>query len=261
MKKTIKTFAILIAVTTGLFTSCIEDVIDTNPPVISITAPTADTVQVIIGESVDFVLDLSSGNELVSFQALTSVSGVELTNGTKSFTGVTSETVTVTATLDETVAAGTVIEINFILADAQKQSSTKKYILAKANTTPISIAKDFEWKRVGGTAATGLDQFGLTWTGNTATSAVIKKGAAKFVELNPTDWTDFTSLEDIMAAIDAATDMDKWEKVSAESSQTYDLTLGTIKDNKYYLIHVTNGTVTTDATVGTTITIVGQYKE
>lgn len=81
------------------------------------------------------------------------------------------------------------------------------------------------------------------------------------MELNPEDWTSFTTLEDIVAAIDAASDMDRWEKVSAEASQSYDLTLGTIKDNKYYLIHVTEGEVSTDATVGTTIVIIGQYKE
>jgi hypothetical protein len=261
MKNSIKTLSLLVAVAAGTFTSCIDDVIDTNPPVISITSPLADTVEVVIGETVDFVLDLSSGNDLVSFQALTSNSGVELTNGSQSFTGITEQAIIVNATLTEAVVAGTVIEINFILADAQKQTTAKKYILAKANTTPLSEAKDFKWERVGGTAATGLDQFGLTWTSNTGTSAVIKKGADKFVELNPEDWTSFTTLEDIVAAIDAATDMDRWEKISAQASQSYDLTLGTIKDSKYYLIHVVDGKVTTDATVGTTIVISGQYKE
>lgn len=261
MKNSLKMLSMTVAIATGLFTSCIDDVIDTNPPVISITSPTTDTVEVVIGESVDFVLDLSSGNNLYSFQALTSADGVELTNANQSFTNITEETVTVTATLTETVAAGTVVEINFILSDNQKQASAKKYILAKANTTPLSEAKDFEWKRVGGTAATGLDQFGLTWTSNTGTSAVIKKGADKFVELNPENWTNFTTLEDIVAAIDAATDMDRWEKVSSEASKSYDLTLGTIKDGKYFLIHVENGKVTTDATVGTTIVITGKYKD
>lgn len=261
MRHSIKTLSLAVAVATGLFTSCIDDVIDTNPPVISITSPLADTVEVVIGETLDFYLDLSSGNDLVSLQTLTSASGVELTNGTQSFTGITEQAMIINATLTEAVVAGTVIEINFILADAQKQTTAKKYILAKANTTPLSDAKDFKWERVGGTAATGLDQFGLTWTSNTGTSAVIKKGADKFVELNPEDWTNFTTLEDIVAAIDAATDMERWEEVSAEASKSYDITLGTIKENKYFLIHVVDGKVSTDPVEGTTIVISGQYKE
>lgn len=49
------------------------------------------------------------------------------------------------------------------------------------------------------------------------------------------------------------TDMDRWEKVSATmASKTYDLRVGTIIGDHYYLIHVTNSNVAI-ADIGTTI--------
>jgi hypothetical protein len=258
MKRSIRKFALLTAIALGFFASCIEDVVDANPPVITVNSPTSDTISVVVGESTDFTLELTSGNDLVSFQALCSDANVELSNSNKTFTGTNVETVTVTASLSSTIAAGTVIEISFVLADAYKQTSKKKYILATGN---LSAAKNFEWKRVGGNTATGLEDFGLTWTSNTTTNAVIKKGASKFVELLPAQWNSINTMQALKTAIDAATDMNQWEKVSAtDASKTYDLTLGTIKGGKYYLIHVTNSTVTV-ATEGSTITIKGQYKE
>jgi hypothetical protein len=261
MKRTIQSATFSIAMAAIMLTGCIEDVVDTNPPVISVTAPEGDTTTVIIGQTVDFVLDLTSGNKLASFQALSNNAGVELSNSNKTFSNTNVETLTVTATVGASVTAGTVVEISFVLADAYKQSTKKKYILAKAATTPLSEAKSFEWKRVGGAAGTGLETFGLSWTDNTTNNAVIRKGATKFVELTPAQWTSITNKEALKTAIDAATNIDKWEKVSAtDASKTYDLALGTIKDNKYFLIHVTKSTVTvTD--VGSTISITGHYKD
>jgi hypothetical protein len=262
MKKALTGLFLMVMVTVGFFTSCTPDVLDSNPPTISITSPTADTTKVFIGDSVTFSISLSSENGLASFKALSSVSGVEITNGNLTFSGTSSEKVSVTATLSNAVTAGTVIEISFVVEDSKKSASEKKVLVAKAKETPLSEAKNFEWKRVGGTTATGLETFGLTWTSNsTELNAVIKKGATKFVELEPATWTTIANLEALKTAIDGATDIDKWEKVSASSaSKTYDLTLGTIKDSHYFLIHVTNSTVSV-ADAGTTVTINGQYKE
>jgi len=133
-------------------------------------------------------------------------------------------------------------------------------ITVELATTALSAEKDFTWQRVGSAAGTGLSQFGLSWTSNTATAAVIKKDADKFVELSSGQWTSITTVEALKAAIDAAADMTQWTGVSAtQASKTYDVVLGTKKGDAYFLIHVTNSTVTTSAS-GTTITITGKYK-
>jgi hypothetical protein len=265
MKKTLNVFAILALVTFGIFTSCTEDIVDPaekNPPTISITQPGTDSTTVFVGDSVNFEVSLNSDNGLKSLSVLSSASGVVITNGDVTFSGTSFETVTVNVKITNAVAAGTIVVLSFVVDDSEKSASTTKYIFTKAKLTPLSEAKSFEWIRAGGTPATGLEKFGLTWTSNSADlNAVIKKGATKFVELVPNDWTAITNIEGLKSAIDAATDMDKWEKVSAASaSKTYSLTLGTIKEGTYYLIHVTNSTASV-SDIGTTVTVIGQYKE
>ena len=261
MKRTFKTLAIVCASALGFFTSC-DEVLTTedDQPVISISAPVADTTSVAIGDTLEFSMELSSASGLASLQTTAGL-GIDVIEGAKTFNASLTETVTVSVVVNETATVGEVLEVNFTVANSSKQTSAKKLVKVLAKETLLSVAKDFTWKRVGGAAATGLETFGLTWTSNTATNAVIKKGADKFVELDPAQWTSLTNLEGLKLAVDAATDMEKWEKVSSSSaSKTYDFTLGTIKAGVYYLIHVTNSTVTVE-TAGTTIVIGGQYKE
>ncbi len=261
MKRTFKTLTIVCALALGFFTSCdplatTED----DQPVITISAPEADTTSVAIGDTLDFTLEISSASGLASLQTTAGL-GIDVIEGAKTFNASLSESVIVSVVVSESATVGDVLEVNFTVANSSKQTSAKKLIKVLAKETLLSVAKDFEWKRVGGAAATGLETFGLTWTSNTATNAVIKKGADKFVELDPAQWTSLTNLEGLKTAIDAATDMEKWEKVSSTSaSKTYDFTLGTIKAGVYYLIHVSGSTVTVEA-AGSTIVISGQYKE
>jgi len=258
MKKRVFILAFAAIGIVGYFTSCIEDYSTDPVPTIEVVSPTADTVSVAIGDSVTFTIDLSSENTLASFQALSSSSEVEIENGSKSFTATSDETVNVTVKVKESATPNTAITLTFTVTDQGKQSSVQRVVIPEG----LSEAKDFTWQRIGNATATGLEKFGLTWTQNTSTNAVIKKGATKFVELSVGSWTGIKSFSALKSAIDAATDMDKWEKVSAtDASKTYDLTLGTIKDNNYFLIHVTNSTVVIETTGSANITIKGQYKE
>jgi hypothetical protein len=261
MKRTFKTLAFVCASALVFFTSC-DEILTTedDQPVITISAPAADTTSVAIGDTLDFSLDLSSASGLASLQTTAGL-GIDVIDGSKTFNASLNETVTVSVVVNESATVGDVLEVNFTVANSSKQTTAKKLVKVLAKETVLSEAKGFEWKRVGGAAATGLEPFGLTWTSNTATNAVIKKGADKFVELDAAQWTSLTNLEGLKAAIDAATDMEKWEKVSSSSaSKTYDYTLGTIKAGVYYLIHVTGSTVTVEA-AGSTIVITGQYKQ
>ena len=131
-------------------------------------------------------------------------------------------------------------------------------------TTPLTDEKDFEWKRVGAAAGTGLDKFGLSWTANGSVSgtvsAIIKSDANKLVELDEDDWNGVTTIEGLQELIDGKSDIGEYTGVSAEADATYDDFLGTEKDGDYFIINVRNGDVETGM-AGTTITITGKYKE
>ncbi len=258
MKKRVLVFALASIGMAGYFSSCVEDYTTDPEPTIDVVSPATDTVSVAIGDSVTFTIDLSSENTLATFQAMSSSADIEMANGSKTFTATSDETVNVTVKVKESAAPNSPITITFTVTDQDKQSSIQRVILPEG----LSEAKDFTWQRIGNAAATGLEVFGLTWPLNTSTNAVIKKGATKFVELPAGSWASIKSFNALKSAIDAATDMERWEKVSAtDASKTYDFTLGTIKDSNYFLIHVTNSTVVIESTGSANITIKGQYKE
>lgn len=134
-------------------------------------------------------------------------------------------------------------------------------VTVNGQTTPLASAQAFQWKRVGSNAGTGLAQFGLQWTSNSSTSAIVKKDAAtKFVQLNATAWTSLATHEDLSAAIDNGTVITQYTGVSAQSSGTYNDVLAVRYNGADYLLHITAGTVTTGGSSGTTITIDGMYK-
>ncbi|NJM17173.1 MAG: hypothetical protein HC896_18915 [Bacteroidales bacterium] len=127
--------------------------------------------------------------------------------------------------------------------------------------TPLTDPKDAIWTRVGGSAATGLSAYGLKWTANSATSAKITKDTAeKLVLLSSGDW-DIETLEDLSAAVDAASDIAEYTGVSATAASKNDYTdiLGVKKGSDYYIIKIVSSTVATGAS--TTITINVKYKE
>ncbi|PWJ38437.1 hypothetical protein [Sediminitomix flava] len=151
----------------------------------------------------------------------------------------------------------------FIATDKDGLSTKEEItITVEADETPLSEAQALEWVRTGGNDATGLEMFGLTWTSNTSTSAIINKAADKFVELPSAAWADLASQEALMEAIDVASDISSFEGISVTASKDdYDVVLGTKKDDMYYLIHITSADVdASDSNVGTVITISGEYK-
>lgn len=257
MKKTILLFAAMALVTLGFFTSCDPAGTDDLPPVITITEPTADTIEVEIGSAVTFKVSLSSDNTLKSFQVLNDTDGVTFTNDSKTFSGTSDEVVEVTATVTNAVEAGKKIVLTFVVNDEKGTSNVKKVIVAKSS---LSAAQAFEWKRVGGADGEGLAMFGLKWESNTGTNVVISNGATRFVKLPNDAWTTITTADQLKAAIDGAANITKWEEVSSQASKSYDFSLGTLFEGTYFLIHVTNGKVET-AAAGTTITITGEYKK
>lgn len=130
---------------------------------------------------------------------------------------------------------------------------------ATGETSPLSSAQDFSWERTGGGTGTGLSQFGLKWTNNTSSHAVVAVDGATMYKLNSSAWQNITTHEDLSDAISTATSITKYEGVSVTASNTYDDVLAVTYNNAMYLIHITKGTVSTSGQ-GTNVTISGEYK-
>ena len=125
-----------------------------------------------------------------------------------------------------------------------------------------SLAKNtFTWKRTSGQQGTGLTQFGLEWKQNVKdiNCVITPMTGVKLVDLTGTyNFNDFTTYTEVKNAINNATGIEEYKKISATSSKTYDEVIGTYYNGVYYLLNITKGTVESlDA--GTHITITGDY--
>lgn len=149
----------------------------------------------------------------------------------------------------------------FSVTDRDGNTEERSFtVTVEAGTTPLSSAQTFTWERVGGAAATGLDQFGLSWTSNSATSAIVAQDAATvMVELSAADWTNITTQEDLATAIDNGTSITEYRGVSAQQNDTYNDVLAVRHNGTDYILNIQQGTVTTGGS-GTTIVIEGEYK-
>jgi len=150
-----------------------------------------------------------------------------------------------------------------IRAQVKGGDSAEKSLTFKHENTALSEAANFEWKRVGGSDGTGLEKFGLAWTDNTSTVAIIKTdNKTKMVKLDADQWNKMETKDQLKEAVDKGTDIVEYKEVSSTQGKTYDhvLAVNVKGEGVYYLIHVTNGKVVSE-TSGTTITINGQYKD
>lgn len=152
---------------------------------------------------------------------------------------------------------------NYSFTVTDKDGETKEVsfeITVEAATTPLSSPQSFTWERVGGNNATGLSQFGLEWSSNSSQSAIVTTDAAtKMVDLGSSAWNTITTQEDLEASISGATGISQYTGVSVQQNDTYDDVLGVSHNGTDYLIHVTNGDVSSGS-AGTTVTITGEYK-
>lgn len=153
----------------------------------------------------------------------------------------------------------------FTVTDRDGETNTRTLsvtsVESTAETTPLSSPNSFQWQRVGGTPGTGLSQFGLMWSSNSATSAIITTSAeVKLVILSTNDWTSLDTKEGLEAAVDAATGVTSYTGVSVTApSQTYDDVIATRVNGEYYILRVESSTASSSA-AGTTITVNGNYK-
>ena len=124
------------------------------------------------------------------------------------------------------------------------------------------VATDFAWNRHGAAAVTGgIEEYGLQWTSNgKEIFAELKPmDGATLYEFDPSVWSATTN-EVQKAALfsELPLSIPVFKKVSAWASNNYDFVIGTTYQGKNYLIHITEGIVSTFK--GTDIVIKGQAK-
>ncbi len=127
-----------------------------------------------------------------------------------------------------------------------------------------SLAKStFTWERTGSHQGTGLAQFGLEWKQNVkdinCVITPIPDAGVKLVDLGTGTFNNFTTYTEVKNAINNATGIEEYKKISATSSKEYDEVIGTYYNGVYYLLNITKGVVKFDEQIGTTITITGDY--
>ena len=145
--------------------------------------------------------------------------------------------------------------------DAGMSSSVTFDVDVESATTDLSSPNPFTWTRVGGAAATGLEQFGLKWELNTGGFAIVAiNSGTTMIQLPSAAWTNITTQEDLQEAIENGNPITTYDDVSTTQGATYDDVLAVeTAAGMNYLLHITSSTVTT-SNAGTTITISGESK-
>lgn len=261
MKKLFRQSLYLIAAL-AFFASCSDDA-ETPAPTVKIMNPPAATIDT-NGEltyTVEVKADEKIEKIVITKKVGTSTNSV-LTKTTDFYTN-TSDILVYSYTVTETSGD---VEFTFTVTDKAGKVAAESHKItvtpAAPVTTPLEAAQNFEFKRECGAAATGgLADFGLTWTENSATAAIIKNGADKLVVLTAADWAGISTKEDLKAKVDAATGVEDYRGVSSTAAtKDYDEVIATKKGDAYFILNVKKSTVVS-CTSGTTITITGQSKK
>ncbi|MBR6068275.1 MAG: hypothetical protein IKP45_10805 [Bacteroidales bacterium] len=139
--------------------------------------------------------------------------------------------------------------------DVQKEATYTVNVVA-----PSFTEGTFEWKRLGGAAATGLADFGLSWTasGKTVTAKIVPTNGAKLYILEAADYA-ITNITDLNAKLTSEANEYRGVNAEAPTNKTYNDVIATVYNGKTYLINVT-ASVGTVETQGNQIVVTGTYK-
>ena len=152
--------------------------------------------------------------------------------------------------------------ITAIVTDAAGQSATATIDLSILYKEQPLVATDFAWNRHGAAAVTGgIEEYGLQWTSNgKEIFAELKPmDGATLYEFDPSVWSATTNeVQKATLFSELPLSIPVFKKVSAWASNNYDFVIGTTYQGKNYLIHITEGIVSTFK--GTDIVIKGQAK-
>jgi hypothetical protein len=258
--KTKKYFAYVLSLLflIGFTTSCGEDSeeVDTLPTL----TDAGSSTEITVGAKANIKASVIANSKIEKIEVL--LNNATKTTKTSGFTNTTSDNF-VYEYQSETADAGKTLTFSVKVTDKKGKFTSKDFaVTVKAATTDLSAEADFTWIREGGAAGTGLTAFGLSWTENTSSVAIIKKGAKKLVKLTGAQYTSITTKEGLKTAVDAAADVADIRDVSVtDANKTYtDLVIATVtNDDKYYILKINSSKVET-GTAGTKVTIAGKSK-
>lgn len=149
----------------------------------------------------------------------------------------------------------------FIIEDADGLTEAETItVVVEGETTELTSPQGFTWERQGSNDGTGLSQFGLEWTSNTSTRAIVTKDdASRMVMLDASDWNDINTVQQLADAVEAETEIAQYDEVSVtEATETYNDVLGVRYNDQYYMLHITESEVETGAS--TKVTVMGHYR-
>ncbi len=165
-----------------------------------------------------------------------------------------------TAELSETLAKADVEGAAKVVYEAvvTNQKDVQVTVAYTVNVVaPAFTEATFEWKRVGAANATGLDAFGLKWTGNAKTVYAQIKPIDNNTKLYSLAAADY---DKAIADINFGAEQTVYAGVQCDRGADYNDVIATVYNGKTYVINVKKSTITSDATTGTTITITGNVK-
>ncbi len=266
MKRFSILFSAMILIAAGIFTSCEEEanmapVITFTNGISSVDLGAGDTDHTITG-----TIEAEAGLDQVKIFQVTDAGETQLGSAITDFkagSAVVKGTDGLTYNFSFDILGITDdIVVKVQATDKDNQTASKNFTITAggAASTLLTAAQSTTWKREGGNDATGLGMFGLKWTKNLkAVSAVVEKdGASKFVELSSAAW-GFETYDELVEAVDAASDMASYKEISAEANATYNDILATVYEGNYYLIKVVSANVSS-GTAGTVVTVDVEYK-
>ena len=135
-------------------------------------------------------------------------------------------------------------EIKAVVTDAAGETNSATIKVGVNVEVPL-VAKSFTWRRDGGADGEGLEEFGLRWTINTTTNAIITPlEDAALYRFEPEVWDNTnTELEKAVLFSELPDPIESFTDISVTAQEKdYDIVLGTVYNDNNYLIHVTHST-------------------
>lgn len=239
MKKTKFSFlltAIAIA-TTAMFTSCTNE--DVN---VDLTLSVSEIVISEVGET----------------------ETVNITSGNGNYTAGSSAPAVATASVNKEVITITAVSEGEAIITVTDKAGYTATINVTVGTPEVALTSDtFTWEKLGNNV-TGVSNFGLSWSHNTATNAVIIKattdGATKLVRLATASYAETTTDVELIGLIDGTEGIERFEEISVTATEDYDEVIGVVYNDDYYILDIQRAVVATVTGQGTKVTVTGEYK-
>lgn len=263
-------YVAIIAMASSMFlNSCKKDDVETAAPTISFSGSDSQEIDSTTNNVV-FNVYLAAEAEIETFTITKKTYSTSTTTAAitpaSGFKGETSYTYNFDQMPYAEFTTGvTKIEYVFNVTDKDGRGVEKIFTVTKKATVvtnPLAAAVAVTWSREGSTAGTGLTTYGLKWTSNAKviSAVIVKDVATKLVELSATSWTSITTKDALALAVDNGTDLASFKGIGVEASGTYDKVIAVKNGTEYYMIHLTNCTIST-VTAGTKAVITGESKK